>query len=261
MKWYLRVLKKYANFGGRARRKEYWMFILFHVLIILVLGAADIALQFSRDELYLLPIYTMMTLIPHAAVTVRRLHDIGKNAWWLLLAIIPTVLSWLLLLVLTSPMSLVEEMAPQTISPATELLIRFIPAIGGIWMLIYMVMEGNWEANEYGEDPKKEPQDEVKEYEAAYSNYERYKNNVISFSIIAGVIGVFSNTLFRYLVSSGTLDYLTYKPVFFIQGLLFATVPLLLCFLIKKPTLRTMLIILALIEMALSLYGTFEMMK
>lgn len=261
MKWYLRVLKKYANFGGRARRKEYWMFILFHILVMLVLGVVDIALQYADDNYYLLPIYTVLTVLPNAAVTARRLHDIGKSAWWLLLAIVPTVLSWLLLLILTSPMSLIEETAPQTISPATELLIRLVPAVGGIWMLIFMVMEGNWEANEYGEDPKKEAAEALIEQEMAYSNYERYKNNLISFSIIGGVINVFIFAIYRYKASSGTVEYLSYKPMFFIFGLLFAIMPLLFCLLIKKTILRTILIILALIQMVVSLYGTFEMMK
>ncbi len=261
MNWYLRVLKKYANFGGRARRKEYWMFILFHVIIILVLGAVDFAMRFSRDSYYLMPIYTMMTMLPHAAVTVRRLHDTGKSAWWLLLAIIPTALSWLILVILTSPISLIEETAPQSISPTIELLIRIIPAVGGIWMLILMVADGDWGTNEYGEDPKKELEEGMIEQESAYFNYERYKNNLISYSIIAGVIGVFINTLFRYMSSSGEFDYLAYKPIFFVLGLSYAPIPLLLCFLIKKPTLRNVLIILAVIEMIVSLYSTFEGMN
>jgi len=262
MKWYIRVLKQYANIGGRARRKEYWMFILFHLLIMLTLGAIDITLQYElRNGYYLLPIYTVATLLPHIAVTIRRLHDTGKNAWWILLAIIPTVISWLLLLILTSPFSLGEQTAPTVTSPGTELLVRLIPAIGGIWLLIYMIMEGDWEANAYGEDPKKEQEESiVAPPVTAYSNYERYKNNIIGFSIITGTINLIIHTLVRSMVSTGKIEYLSYKPVFFITGLLFATMPLLLSLLIKKPVLKALLIILALIQMVISLQNTFDMM-
>lgn len=262
MKWYIRVLKQYANFGGRARRKEYWMFILFHLLIMLVLGVIDIGVQYADGENYfLLPIYTVATMLPHAAVMVRRLHDTGRSAWWLLLAIIPTVISWLILLVLTSSFSLGEQTAPSTTSPGAELLVRLIPAIGGVWLLIYMIMEGNWEANEYGEDPKKEVEEGGTASPAlAYSNYERYKNNVIGFSVIAGTMNFIIHALVRKLSMSGGIEYLAYKPLFFVTGLLFATLPLLLCLLIKKQGLRTVLIVLALIEMAFSLHSTFDMM-
>lgn len=261
MKWYIRVLKQYANFGGRARRKEYWMFILFHLLIMLVLGVIDIALQYADNEnYYLLPIYTVATVLPHAAVMVRRLHDTGRTAWWLLLAIIPTVISWLILLILTSPFSLGEQTAPTVTSPGTELLVRLIPAIGGIWMLIYMIMEGDWDANEYGEDPKKDLEEGVTPPPAlAYSNYERYKNNIIGFSIIVGTLNFLLHAVLRKMTMSGGIEYLTFKPMYFVTGLLFATLPLLLSLLIKKPTLRAVLIVLACVEMILSLYSTFEM--
>jgi len=264
MKWYIRVLKQYANFGGRARRKEYWMFILFHLLIMLVLGGIDILLQLSDypggKSFYLMPIYTVATVLPHAAVMVRRLHDTGRSAWWLLLAIIPTIISWIILFILISPFSLGEQTAPSP-SAGTELLVRLIPAIGGIWLLIYMIMEGDWEANEYGEDPKKEPEEGVAASPAlAYSNYERYKNNVIGFSVIAGTLNFILHAVIRKMTMSGGIEYLAYKPFFFVTGLLFATLPLLLCLLIKKRGLRTVLIVLALIEMAFSLHNTFDMM-
>jgi uncharacterized membrane protein YhaH (DUF805 family) len=250
----------YANYGGRARRKEYWMFLLFHLLILLVLGAVDIALQYANDNYYLMPIYVVLTVVPHSAVIVRRLHDIGKSAWWLLLAIVPTVLSWLVLLVITSPFSLGEATAPETVSPL-EMLVRIIPAIGGIWLLVFMLMDGQWDANQYGEDPKKLEEIELKESATPYANYERYKNNLISFSIIMGVINVLLFTLFRSMAYSGVIDYLSFKPLSFFSGLLFGIMPILLCLLIKKPMLRNVLIILAVIESVLSLYGTFGIMN
>ena len=80
MEWYLGPLKKYAEFSGRASRKEYWLFALWNLPILFVL--ALIALP-----LYML--YYLGVLLPSLAVTVRRLHDTNRSAWWLLLSIVP----------------------------------------------------------------------------------------------------------------------------------------------------------------------------
>ena len=86
MNWYLEVLKKYAEFGGRARRKEYWMFVLFNVIISIVLNVLAIALHFLSVVGML---YALAVLIPGIAVGIRRLHDTNRSGWWLLLAIVP----------------------------------------------------------------------------------------------------------------------------------------------------------------------------
>jgi uncharacterized membrane protein YhaH (DUF805 family) len=88
MNWYLEVLKKYAVFNGRARRKEYWMFFLFNTIIIVVVGFVE-GLVGSPDVIVLL--YSLATLIPGIAVSVRRLHDIGRSGWWLLIAFVPLI--------------------------------------------------------------------------------------------------------------------------------------------------------------------------
>ena len=75
MNWYLEVLKKYAVFSGRARRKEYWMFFLIYTIIYLVLAAIDAILTAGL----LSTLYIVATLIPAIAVTIRRLHDIGRR--------------------------------------------------------------------------------------------------------------------------------------------------------------------------------------
>lgn len=100
MNWYLEVLKKYAVFGDRARRKEYWMYTLFTFVIGFVLGIVDAVLHTeTRSGIGLFGLlYTLATFIPGLAVSVRRLHDIGKSGWWLLLLCIP-LLGWLVLLV------------------------------------------------------------------------------------------------------------------------------------------------------------------
>ena len=88
MKWYLDVLKKYAVFSGRARRKEYWMFFLFNLIIAFVLGFIE-GLLGSPGIIGIL--YSLAVMIPGIAVCVRRLHDTGRSGWWLLIGLIPII--------------------------------------------------------------------------------------------------------------------------------------------------------------------------
>ncbi|MFD3805685.1 DUF805 domain-containing protein [Streptomyces sp. NPDC058611] len=113
MNYYIDVLKKYAVFSGRARRKEYWMYALFNVGIIIVLSILDAVIGTSP---ILVGIYALGVFLPGLAVTVRRLHDIGKSGAWFLIAL--------------------------------------VPLIGGIWLLVLTATEGQPQANEYGENPK-----------------------------------------------------------------------------------------------------------
>jgi uncharacterized membrane protein YhaH (DUF805 family) len=78
MNYYLKVLQNYATFSGRARRSEYWYFFLFNIIIFLVL--ADLDDLISR-------IYRLAVLIPSIAVAVRRMHDVGKSGWFVLVPI------------------------------------------------------------------------------------------------------------------------------------------------------------------------------
>jgi len=88
MEWYLTVLKKYAEFSGRARRKEYWFFVLFNIIISFVLGLVD---GFVGLGGVLGGIYALAVLIPSIAVGVRRLHDTGRSGWWLLIGLVPII--------------------------------------------------------------------------------------------------------------------------------------------------------------------------
>ncbi len=94
MEWYLKVLKKYADFSGRAQRAEYWYFVLFNTIIVIILTILDAAfgLYDIQSGIGLLSgIYQLGVFIPSLAVSVRRLHDIGKSGWWLLLGLIPLI--------------------------------------------------------------------------------------------------------------------------------------------------------------------------
>ena len=93
MGWYLEALKKYAVFGGRSRRKEYWYFVLFSLIVSLVLSAIDALLgTFGSTNVGLLGgIYGLAVLIPSIAVSVRRLHDIDRTGWWVLIGLVPVI--------------------------------------------------------------------------------------------------------------------------------------------------------------------------
>ena len=119
MNWYFDVLKKYAVFSGRARRKEYWFFVLFNIIISIILAVIDGVTGTLDPEsgMGLLGlVYTLAILIPALAVSVRRLHDTGRSGWWLLLLL--------------------------------------IPLIGTIVILIFMVQDSKPEENQYGPNPK-----------------------------------------------------------------------------------------------------------
>jgi uncharacterized membrane protein YhaH (DUF805 family) len=99
MEWYLKALRQYADFEGRARRKEYWMFTLFN-LIFAILAVVIDGLIGTGAIIYLF--YVLATIIPNLSVSVRRLHDVGKSGWMYLVALIPLVgFIWLLVLFTT----------------------------------------------------------------------------------------------------------------------------------------------------------------
>jgi uncharacterized membrane protein YhaH (DUF805 family) len=87
MKNYIVTLKQYANFHGRATRREFWMFLLCHTLVVAAFTVADFITGFRHESgLGLLSsIYSFITVIPSLAVHVRRLHDAGRSGWWVLL--------------------------------------------------------------------------------------------------------------------------------------------------------------------------------
>jgi uncharacterized membrane protein YhaH (DUF805 family) len=87
MNWYLEVLKKYAVFSGRARRREFWYFVLFNFIISIILSIIDYMINSS----ILVTLYSLGVLIPSIAVTVRRLHDTDRRGWWLFISLIPII--------------------------------------------------------------------------------------------------------------------------------------------------------------------------
>lgn len=97
MNYWLGCFKKYAEFSGRARRQEYWMFILFNMLACFGLQIVDAILGTGG---VLGAVYSLAALIPGWAVLVRRMHDIGKSGWWCLIGVIPLIGVFVLLIFL-----------------------------------------------------------------------------------------------------------------------------------------------------------------
>ncbi len=87
MNYYIECWKKYVTFSGRARRKEYWMFVLFNILASIAVGVVDGIL----GTVMLGSLYSLAVLLPGLAVCVRRLHDTDRSGWWILISLIPIV--------------------------------------------------------------------------------------------------------------------------------------------------------------------------
>ncbi len=101
MEWYFTVLRKYAVIAGRARRKEYWMFVLISAVVVLVLGIVN---GLMGADVPALPLYyTLAVVLPGLAVTVRRLHDTDRSGWWLLILLVPIVGAIVFLVFMATP--------------------------------------------------------------------------------------------------------------------------------------------------------------
>ena len=108
MNWFLDVIKnKYAIFTGRARRQEYWMFVLVYAIIAIALQLLAVIFGLFSGLLATLisvifMLFALAVLIPSLAVVIRRLHDIGKSGWWILISLIPLIGEiWLIILLAT----------------------------------------------------------------------------------------------------------------------------------------------------------------
>ena len=94
MQWYLKVIKNYLGFSGRAHRTEFWMFVLVNLVICIVIGMVEGVLGIRSAETGVGPLtslYSLAVLLPSIAVAIRRLHDIGRSGWWLLIGFVPVV--------------------------------------------------------------------------------------------------------------------------------------------------------------------------
>jgi len=93
MDYFTDTLKNFAEFSGRATRKQYWMFYLFYIIFAFVTGI--VAGIFNAD--WLISVYVLVIFIPNISITARRLHDTGRSGWWQLIGIIPLI-GWIILI-------------------------------------------------------------------------------------------------------------------------------------------------------------------
>ena len=93
MEWYVKVLKNYAVFDGRASRQEYWMFVLFNLIISFGLGIfiGVLSVVTKTDQTVLSNIYSLDVVVSSIAVAIRRIHDTGRNGWWCIVPIVGLV--------------------------------------------------------------------------------------------------------------------------------------------------------------------------
>ncbi|MDR1878991.1 MAG: DUF805 domain-containing protein [Bacteroidales bacterium] len=147
MKYYLNALRLYADFSGRASRKEYWMFVLFNILFVLAaallggLCAQVVCPDNERATMNLITnfaqLYAVGIIIPSMAVAVRRLHDVRKSGWLMILLIFPVMANNFL------PLS--------EIDPVLIIILRLLAFGGSIFLLVMMMLVGDEDANRYGE--------------------------------------------------------------------------------------------------------------
>ncbi len=122
MSWYLRVWQRYAEFTGRSRRIEFWTFTLYNIAIFAVLYLASVGFALVKQPemgafmYFAYFAYALAALVPYIACTVRRLHDIGRSGWWILISLVPLA--------------------------------------GAIVLLVMMAINGTRGPNQYGPDPK-----------------------------------------------------------------------------------------------------------
>ena len=115
-KYFFSIYKNhYCDFKGRTRRKEYWMFTLWIIIVAIIAAIIDVALGFPEGGPFVL-ILSLVSILPSLGLTVRRLHDINYSGWWYF--------------------------------------INFIPLIGGLILLFLTIKKGDKGPNQYGPDPK-----------------------------------------------------------------------------------------------------------
>ena len=99
--WFKKGLRNYANFSGRARRKEYWYFVLVQMGLVIIAMILDAIIFNSEIGLFYI-VVALGLFLPGLAVTIRRLHDTSRSGWWFLISILPLIGSIILLVFLAS---------------------------------------------------------------------------------------------------------------------------------------------------------------
>lgn len=199
MNWYLKAFQQYLDFNGRARRSEYWMFVLYNLNFAIIAVIIDVTFGLNTSKLpfglvYL--IYGLATFIPSLAVTVRRLHDTGKSGWMILVSLIPFV--------------------------------------GSIWLLVLLLMDGDSEENEYGENPKKD----------SITNDSSNADSIILFALIWIFFNkIIFSVLPKFVESQDVIWW--FKSFGVVMGIIWLVIPISLAAIVKDKTKRIVLFALS----------------
>ena len=213
MEWYIKALRHYIDFNGRARRKEYWMFVLFNSIFAISAILLDniLGITFGRDIFYgpFYILYGLITFLPNLAVAVRRLHDIGKSGWMFL--------------------------------------INLIPIVGPIWFLVLMITDSDSGGNEFGRNPKtseNSPSENKPVRPLSRRLDETSRDNlvllVVIWILISEVFWIVVPRIYDQLFSSSW-----YRPIRIIMNLIWGLVPVALAFSVKEKNKQLILFVLA----------------
>lgn len=160
MKWFVKCIRNYVNFRGRARRKEYWCFALFTVLFIIAARVLDMSL-FSEKPIGLIfspfsSLFALFIFLPQVAVMTRRLHDTGRSGKWVLWYYI-VGLVWVIVLIAIG-LSTMADLASESLStmPVVALAVIFggvfVFLVWAITFLVWFCTKGTTGDNKYGPD-------------------------------------------------------------------------------------------------------------
>lgn len=164
--YFIFCFKNYAKFSGRARRSEFWFFVLFNFVISSALNVVSQSLWYATDSYAFLSIsyiYSLAVAIPALAVTVRRLHDTGRSGWWLLAYYLPIVLTVVLFVIffvqLLSEFSFykLDSIRAEDLPWTTVwgvLLSLLLSLIFGILIFVWLCTDSQSGTNKYGPTPK-----------------------------------------------------------------------------------------------------------
>ena len=167
MEWMLMPLKRYADFSGRSRRMEFWMWQLFQVIVyVIILGLAMVvgagglmtgdptamagAGGAAMLILGLYLIYALAVIIPSIAVAVRRLHDTNRSGWWFLAPVVPYFIAFF---AAGAGMASGSE-GGLAAAGIFSLVLMLAAVVLGIVVLVFYFLEGTKGPNKYGPDPK-----------------------------------------------------------------------------------------------------------
>ena len=149
------VFSKYAVFSGRARRSEFWYFYLFYILVAFGLSFLSIRIPVAK---YLYILFGLGVFLPYTAVTVRRLHDIGKSGWILLIFMVVIFLISMLMFLIIDIIAPTIEGSSMTVFIVYSIFVLIVLALA-IWLIVWLCRDSQPGENKWGPNPKEIPSD------------------------------------------------------------------------------------------------------